>query len=296
MDHRTVIASLSAEARSQLTAKSDVAGLVQLGCHGGAILILGTLIAVRVPLWPLLMVPQGVLIVFLFTLLHESVHRTAFRTRWLNDLVARVCGVLIVLPADWFRSFHFAHHRFTQDPENDPELASPKPDTLGRYLIHLTGIPVWISHVRTLGANALGRCRDGFVPPKERAGVRTEAQLMIAGYAALAGLAIYSGSATLLFAWILPAVIGQPFLRLYLLAEHAHCPHVANMFENTRTTRTIWLVRKLAWNMPYHVEHHAFPAVPFHRLPAFHALIEGRIVHLEAGYVSFHRRYMRSLS
>lgn len=296
MDHRAIITSLSPEARNLLTAKSDVAGLVQLGFHGGAILVLGVLIAERAPLWPLLMAPQGVLIVFLFTALHESVHRTAFRTRRLNDLVARVCGFMIALPADWFRSFHFAHHRFTQDPENDPELASPKPDTLGGYLIHLSGIPVWGSHFKTLGANALGGCSDEFVPLRERAKVRAEAQITIAAYAAVAGLAVYWGSSTLLFAWILPAAIGQPFLRLYLLAEHTHCPHVANMLENTRTTHTTWLVRKLAWNMPYHVEHHAFPAIPFHRLPEFHELIKGRIIHLEAGYASFHRRYIQSLS
>ncbi|TGS93002.1 fatty acid desaturase, partial [Mesorhizobium sp. M8A.F.Ca.ET.213.01.1.1] len=100
--------------------------------------LLGGLIAARVPLWPLLMLPQGILIVFLFTLLHETVHRTAFETQWLNDAVARLCSLAIALPADWFRYFHFAHHRFTQDPDNDPELAFPKPETLRQYIVHVS--------------------------------------------------------------------------------------------------------------------------------------------------------------
>ncbi|RVA63193.1 fatty acid desaturase, partial [Mesorhizobium sp. M7A.F.Ca.CA.001.08.2.1] len=75
MDHRDVISSLTQEERNRLTAKSDAAGLVQLAAHWGAIVILGSLIAAKVPFWPLLMLPQGLLIVFLFTLLHETVHR-----------------------------------------------------------------------------------------------------------------------------------------------------------------------------------------------------------------------------
>ncbi|TIT85032.1 MAG: fatty acid desaturase, partial [Mesorhizobium sp.] len=116
--------------------------------------------------WPVLMLPQGILIVFLFTLLHETVHRTAFETQWLNDAVARLCSLAIALPADWFRYFHFAHHRFTQDPQNDPELAFPKPETLRQYIVHVSGLPVWWGHFKTLYRNASGRCRDSYVPSK----------------------------------------------------------------------------------------------------------------------------------
>jgi len=99
----------------------------------------------------------------------------------------------------------------------------------------------------------------------------------------------------LLYVWIVPAVLGQPFLRLYLLAEHGRCPFVANMLENTRTTFTNWFVRKLAWNMPFHAEHHAYPGVPFHQLPAFHVLIERHLKVTEAGYVRFHEKYIGTL-
>jgi len=283
-DHRAVIASLTPQERARLTEKSDAAGLAHLAFHGGAILLFGSLIAERVPFWPLLMVPQGILIVFLFTLLHESIHRTAFKTRGLNDVVAWICAMMIALPPDWFRGFHFAHHRFTQDPEHDPELALPKPETPGQYFVHLSGLPTWYSHLKTLGINAAGR-----------GAVATEARIMIALYAALAGLSFLTGSTLLLYAWIIPAIIGQPALRLYLLAEHTGCPKLPNMLENTRTVLTNRLIRKIAWNMPYHTEHHTYPAVPFHRLPALHAVMADRLRHVEPGYRSFHRRYFSTL-
>ncbi|MBZ9674881.1 fatty acid desaturase family protein [Mesorhizobium sp. ES1-1] len=295
MDHRDIIASLTPEERNRLTAKSDAAGLFQLAAHWLAILIIGSLIAAKVPFWQLLMLPQGILIVFLFTLLHETVHRTAFETPWLNDVVARICSLALALPADWFRYFHFAHHRYTQDPDNDPELAFPKPETLRQYLVHVSGIPLWWGHLKTIYANALGDSQESYVPTKGRPKVRAEARAMIGFYAVLLLLAVYFRLTVLLYIWIIPALLGQPFLRLYLLAEHGRCPFVANMLENTRTTLTNWVVRKLAWNMPFHAEHHAYPGVPFHQLPQFHALIERHLKVVEPGYVSFHEKYIDTL-
>ena len=74
----------------------------------------------------------------------------------------------------------------------------------------------------------------------------------------------------LLWLWIVPLILGFPVLRLYLLAEHGRCPEVEDMFLNTRSTLTTRIVRFVAWNMPYHAEHHAMPSVPFHQLPILH--------------------------
>jgi fatty acid desaturase len=69
MDHRQVLATLSPEERASLTARADAPGLCHLACHLGAIGVSTALILVGVPGWPLVMVVQGVLLVFLFTLL-----------------------------------------------------------------------------------------------------------------------------------------------------------------------------------------------------------------------------------
>jgi fatty acid desaturase len=297
IDHRAFVASLSPEDAVRLTEKSDAAGLARLAFHWGAILFLGALIVARVPLWPALMLPQGILVVFLFTALHETSHRTPFAARWINDAVARVCGFLILLPAEWFRFFHFAHHRHTQDPDNDPELiAGGKPETLRQYVVHVTGLPVWSGEIKTLLRNAAGRRDDTFVPEKARGRVAREVRMMLALYALLAAGSVWSGSTVLLWVWVVPSLIGQPFLRLYLLAEHGRCAFVANMLENTRTTFTNRLVKLIAWNMPYHVEHHSMPTVPFHRLPQLHALMRGHLKVTERGYARFNWKYVATLS
>lgn len=135
-----------------------------------------------------------------------------------------------------------------------------------------------------------GRESDDFLAEGAKPRVVAEAR----GMAVIYGLAALSllWSPLLLWVWVVPVLLGQPVLRLYLLAEHGNCPRVANMFENTRTTFTNRIVRFLAWNMPYHVEHHVWPAVPFHRLPEVHGLMKDELRVTSEGYVAFTREYL----
>ena len=259
--------------------------------HLALVLLLGIWIGTGQPFWWLLLLPQGVLLIFLFTALHELIHRTAFADDRLNDGFATLCGFLVLLPPRNFRYFHMAHHRFTHDPDNDPELEGAKPATLFEYLAYLSGLPDWRWRVTTLFRNAFRQTDAPYVPPRGRQPVTSEARRYLAGYTLLAMASVLSGSAVLFWVWLLPLLIGNPFLRGYLLAEHARCPHVADMFENTRTTFTNRIVRWLAWNMPYHAEHHAYPAIPFHRLPDFHDLCARHLKVTHHGYADFNIEY-----
>ncbi len=290
MDHRDFLGALPAELRAAMVAKSDGPGLRHLALHLGAILATGGLIAAGVPGWALLLPVQGVLVVFLFTLAHEATHRTPFATPWLNDWAGRLAGVPILLPFEWFRCFHLAHHRWTNIPGKDPELAGDRPDTRRAWALHVSGLPYWGAQLRLMAALVAGRVTDPNVPAGARPRVVREARGMAAVYA-LAGTSLL-WSPLVLWVWVLPVLLGQPVLRLYLLAEHGDCPRVANMFENTRTTFTNRLVRALAWNMPYHAEHHVWPAVPFHRLPALHRMMRDHLRVTANGYAAFTRDYL----
>ncbi len=296
MDHRSFLASLPADTRAYLTQANDRRGLLHLAGHLGLILVCGVAIAARIPFWGGLLPVQGLLLVFLFTLQHETTHDTPFQSRWLNLRVGQFCGFVGGLPPAWFRFFHYAHHRHTQVPGKDPELAEPKPQTGRGYIWYVSGLPLWASLARTLWHNARGLCDAPYVPAARRAEIKAEARWMVLGYALLLGGSVAVQSAVLIWVWVLPMVLGQPALRLYLLAEHGRCAYVSNMFENTRTTFTTGALRWLAWNMPYHAEHHTYPAVPFHKLPDLHALMAAHLKETEQGYARFTRGYVRDLS
>lgn len=292
-DHKTVVAQLSRAERDYLLEKSDRAGVVQLSVHIAAMCLMALGMASGGVIGWLCLIAYGVLLVFLFTAQHECVHFTAFKTRWANQWVANVVGALLFNPARWFRYFHLAHHRYTQDPDNDPELASAKPDSLFAYISHVIGWRVLVSGVGTVLRNAFGDLRAPWLPANQHAAVRREARGLVLLYSTALVASVVFGSTLLLTYWLLPLVVGQPFLRLYLLAEHGRCPAVANMFENTRTTFTNAFVRRLAWNMPYHTEHHAFPSVPFHRLPTWHQTVREHLRCTANGYARFNRNYLK---
>ena len=294
-DHRAALASLDMGTKRQLTTKSNRPAAFRLAMHVGTLGLALVGIALGVPYWPVLLLPAGILMVFLFTLMHEATHRTAFENGRVNDGVAMVCGLVLFLPPAWFRYFHFAHHRHTQDPERDPELASAKPDTRLRYWLHVSGLPVWTSQIKALIRNAIWGAEDAFVPEAAQGLVRLEARLMLVIYGAAAVLSYGAGSTLLVWCWIVPLLLGQPFLRLYLLAEHGNCPLVENMLANSRTTLTNRVVCWIAWNMPYHAEHHAWPIVPFHQLPHLHDHLREHLGQVERGYTTFNRSYFERL-
>ncbi len=47
--------------------------------------------------------------------------------------------------------------------------------------------------------------------------------------------------------------------------------------------------------MPYHAEHHAYPAVPFHALPSLHRHVVERLAIGEPGYIAATRTVNRHL-
>ena len=292
MDHKSYLQSMPPEKRAALIAKSDAAGLRHLSLHLGVILFFGLLIAVGVPFWPLLLVPQGIALVFLFTLQHEATHKTPFASEPLNEWVGWLCGLVIVQPFLWFRYFHLKHHRYTNIAGQDPELEGlPKPDNWPALIRHLSTIDYWAGKFQVLRQMSAGKIDADYLPERVHLRLRREARAMIAMYALAMAFTVFI-SPVLIWVWLIPLLLGFPVLRLYLLAEHGRCPQVADMFLNTRTTFTTRLVRFLAWNMPYHIEHHVFPQVPFYLLPQFHREIRPHLGVTSNGYSEFAAEYV----
>jgi len=293
MDHKQFLASMDLRLKMALTDRSDEPGLRHLAGHAAAIALCGLWIALGWPLWWVLIPVQGVLIVFLFTLEHEATHKTPFAKEWLNEAVGHACGFLILLPFQWFRYFHLAHHRWTNLAGLDPELEVAKPTTWGAFALHVSGLPYWHAQGRLFVQMVKGEVSAPYLPESALPRMTREAGVMAVGYGLVAFSLVINP--VLFWVWLLPVICGQPALRLYLLAEHGDCPQVENMFHNTRTTFTNAVVRFLAWNMPYHVEHHVFPQVPFHKLPTLHEEMYQHLQVTADGYTDFTREYASRL-
>lgn len=302
--------------------RSDWEGLKQTAFHGGCIALAALLtnyawgyknggLLGPIPL-VLSIVLQGYFLSFLFMALHECVHMTAFSSNLLNKTLSFVVGLASLRPPVHYKLYHFAHHRFTGNKEKDPELSDslldPDIKSIFGYLFYISSVPFWLSRPATVIRHAFGKISpmgEYFIATaKQKQEIIREARVFCLIYAMLAVGSVVVGSYALLVYWVIPTVIGQPFLRFYLLAEHTGCQLGNNMMTNTRTTATYGFYRKLAWNMPYHSEHHAWPSVPFHKLPKVNILISDKVNTRDSvgcnptgkgGYFGVHTGFVRQI-
>ena len=247
-------------------------------------------------IWPAMFL-QGVVLVHHFSLQHECVHYTVFRTRRLNDLAGHICGLIIILPHRFFRYEHCDHHTHTQLPGEDPELI-PLPKTLGQYLLYLSALPYWRGKFTEVFRHASGRLSEAelrFIPKVEHKAVYRDARRMLAIYAAVFLAMTLTGWWGLIWYWIIPLFLGEPVMRFVRMTEHVGRPTVARMSENTRTNLVSAPLAFLCWNMNYHAEHHYVASVPFHALPRLHEKLKDHIFVERGGYLAAHRDILKQI-
>jgi fatty acid desaturase len=280
----------------ELSVRSDLQGAVRTASHLGAVIAVGTLIwlvsSTYGLIWALpLIVVQAYFVAFLFMPMHETAHKTAFKNRTLNVAIGNLTAFMIANRYEYYCLFHWDHHRYTQDPNRDPELiVGLKPDSDTQLAIAYSGLVQLGGREWLMLRHALtGKVALPWIPENKRDLVVQEARLYLAGYVALLLISLALHTAILLWVWIVPLLIGQLILRPYLYAEHTGCERTRSAFENTRTTYTGMLMKWFAWNMPYHAEHHAYPSIPFHALPKLNAIVDDRIAFRGHGYMAVTR-------
>jgi fatty acid desaturase len=204
---------------------------------------------------------------------HEGVHGHIARNRTLNNLTTRAVHALFGLSATGYRRFHLEHHRHTHTVL-DPEVRLVAP--LGARGWAWLAAPIlgyWYVNVEPLVR----------APEHVRRRVVGELVSACALHVALLGLLgtlLYGRFVVLPMATSLAAVVV-----LRSLSEHHGRP------TGDRWTHTRALDMACGWiwsNATYHLEHHLFPGVPYHELPAVRRILvdeyRARGVAIERGF------------
>ena len=205
---------------------------------------------------------------------HECGHGTAFRTRWMNTAVYDLACFMIMRDPTVWRWSHTRHHTDTIIVGRDPEIISMRPPAALHIVANLFGIFDVAKAFEEMFIHSSGRLtaeEATFVPDTERRKVYWTARAWLLIYPATVAACVVSQS-------ILPAMfIGLP--RLYGAWHHVmtgltqHTGLAEDVTDHRLNTRTCYMnpiSRFIYWNMNYHVEHHMFPMVPYHALPALH--------------------------
>ena len=209
---------------------------------------------------------------------HECGHGTAFRTRWMNDVVYQIASFMIMRnPVTW-RWSHARHHTDTIIVGRDPEISVMRPPDLLRLALNFFGLIDVPKAMKTMVVNAsgvLGAQERTFVPETEQPKVIRVARIWCAIYLATIALALWMGSILPLMLVGLPRFYGAWHHVMAGLLQHGGLAD--NVTDHRLNSRTVYMnpvSRFIYWNMNYHVEHHMFPMVPYHALPRLHALIK----------------------
>ena len=256
--------------------------------------------------WPfvvLLVFLHGTLWPFLINAHHELVHKTVFRTSWLNtSFLYAICFLHWLHPAFFYRS-HMRHHQYTLHYPDDKEVIAPIGFTWGGFFRTAFFNPMAIYHVlRDTTRIAFGMTTNDWMaelfPAEDAEGRRklvTWARVLLAGHAAILAASIAMGW------WMVPVVITFAFS--YGGWLQALCNHTQHLGLPDRTPdyraccRTVHLnpvLRFLYWHMNYHTEHHMYAAVPCYRLGRLHKLIRDDLPPTPRGLVAAWRDIARS--
>ena len=208
---------------------------------------------------------------------HEAGHGTAFRTGWMADALYQLASFMVLRRPTVWRWSHSRHHTDTIIVGRDPEIVQPRPPSfleIGLALLNLKGGLLELAGVVRNAFGRLGAEEATFIPATERPRVYREARIWLGIYAAVVLLAVAMGSILPLMLVGLPSFYGAWFHLFTGLTQHVGLAEdVLDHRLNSRTVLMNPVLRFLYWNMNYHVEHHMFPMVPYHRLPELHAEI-----------------------
>lgn len=220
---------------------------------------------------------------------HECGHGTAFKTRWMNDVVYHIASFMMIRnPVRW-RWSHARHHTDTIIVGRDPEISLMRPPVVWRTFLNYFGVIDVYSGLKEMIFNAAGELNEEektFIPESEQPKVFLVARIWCVIYAATILLAVGMQSILPLMIIGLPRAYGAWHAVLCGVLQHAGLAE--DVLDHRLNSRTVYMnpiSRFIYWNMNYHVEHHMFPMVPYHALPKLHELIKHDLPEPNKGFV-----------
>jgi fatty acid desaturase len=265
-----------------LMKRKDLPALINTICFFTLLIVSGYLAWISWGTWwaiPAFLI-YGNIYSFLNARWHEFGHRSAFKTRWLNDFFYQVCSFLDYFEAYKWRWSHTHHHSRTIHLGIDYEIQVSRPANLiNLFVTDFFAIErVW-GEFKTIFWHSLGimtPIAKDCVPESERWKMIWNSRLYMA---IKMGIIIWSyqiGSFLPCMFFILPLIYGGTLFQFVAMLQHGGLK--ADTWDHRESTRTVYFNPILGWllylNMNYHIEHHLFPQVPFYNLPKLHKLIK----------------------
>jgi fatty acid desaturase len=196
----------------------------------------------------------------------------------MNDVVYQIASFMVMREPTPWRWSHARHHTDTIIVGRDPEIASTRPPSFPTLALNALHIRNAIGEMHRVVLHSLGRVTDAekdYIPESEFPRVFRAARVWVAIYVGVIAWSIAIGSILPLMFIGLPSLYGAWLHLFFGLTQHVGLAE--DTLDHRLNSRTVYMnpvFRFLYWNMNYHVEHHMFPMVPYHALPALHEIMK----------------------
>jgi fatty acid desaturase len=209
---------------------------------------------------------------------HEGTHDLISRNRRVNNFFTWFTLAFGGISAEAHRRFHLDHHHYAHTPQ-DPEY-----QFFDRVV---RGVPGWayffIPVCAQIGVNAYGLQKK--MPPEVRRRIVLELAAAVLLHATIGF--VFGWRRYLLFVFA-PMVTGLYVASVLRSVTEHHDVTEGSAWTNARSIVTHPLIEFLWSNVNYHLEHHLYPSVPYHALPALRRALSADYKthqsHVENGY------------
>jgi len=226
-------------------------------------------IAWSLPVWATFPV-SSMAIYMCFTPMHDATHSSVAKRpyRFVNELVGWLCSVpFIAVPHSLFRFLHLRHHKYTNDPELDPDYVAPQTGIWTLIYFPVDVVLILMNWIRTIY-----RYGDSL----DRSTRRSTILFYLCEIAVIVGAIHHGLGSCLLWYWVLPMLSAVVVLG-YVFDHVPHHPREATASQSVyASTGTLdgffgvkhgeswWLFTWLTLGQNYHSIHHIFPTLPWY--------------------------------
>jgi len=217
---------------------------------------------------------------------HECGHRTAFKTRKLNDFFYLIGSYMNSFEPVRWRWSHSLHHSYTasidpHDYETEEMIYAEK--TMFRYLfgflpgsmffyIHKTLYVEITKHALGIRTNVMNDC----IPEDQIKKCINSSRIFVLIWLSIIVFSIYTQSLIPILLFLIPRFFAN--FAMWGITQHTGLK--GNVKDHRVTTRSIRLnpiFSFIYWKMEYHVEHHMFPMIPSYNLPKLYEVIKDQL-------------------
>lgn len=199
---------------------------------------------------------------------HGNIHGSDESRKWIGDLCGYLMAPMIAVPYASHRLEHFTHHRYTNQPDKDPDYII---SGMGKGLLSLMVTVVkfiWVQNSFFVKYHWASATR------KERLVYTSEVLVSIAWRLVVIASVDQAGVA---FVVLTGYLLGGGFTA-YWFAYRPHIPYQEPArYRNTNSLIMPTWMKPLEWfwlGQNLHAVHHLFPRVPFYRYHALQREIE----------------------